>query len=139
MNRFVGFSTRKSTDELYRPSEKKLRDEFFSIENVKIVYQTVQTNVSTQVSYNMTMETMKTVFRLAIGTDDHPSISEMNIETINRVKIEFERAQIIQDRHTERAFTNANVPTRILPRPSMALPRNDDDEARGKYTIELLR
>ena len=139
MSRFVGFSLTKRTDELLRPSEKKLKDAFFQDENVKFIYLTVKSNSTIRLSYDKCLDIMDNVFRLSIVDDNHPSVNEMNIVVFKRIREQSDQIIDQQRVQKERAFTNANIPTNILPRPSMALPRNDDDEARGKYTIEMLR
>ena len=139
MNRFTKFSLVKRTDEPLRPSEKALRDNFHSDENTRLVYQTVMINVGRDVPYISIMDTMKLVFRQAISTDDHPSVSEMNKHVINTLTKRNEIRDNQQSAFTTRTFNNGNIPTRMLARPSMSIGRDEDDESRGKYTIELQR
>lgn len=139
MNRFTRFSLVKRTDEPLRPSEKALKDDFHSDENTRLVYTMVMTNVGRDIPYINIMDTMKLVFRQSISTDDHPSVSEMNNHVTNMLIKKNQRRDDHQEAFTTRTFTNGNIPTKMLARPSMSIGRYEDDESRGKYTIELQR
>jgi membrane protease subunit (stomatin/prohibitin family) len=84
-------------------------------------------------------DTMKIVFRQAISNDNHPSIEEMNNRVIERLINKLESSIERQKTFTKRTFVNGNIPSNMLARPSMSIERQDDDESRGKFTIELQR
>lgn len=134
MSRFSDFSLYKRTDELLRPSEKKLSDLFYSTENVQLLYKRAVTEVGMSVAYSEVTATMDTVFRRAIQTESLPRVSEMNGAVLGNLSKYFERMSTSQKRFTERVFQNSNVPTQLLPRPSYSSPDNDEDNS-----IVLLR
>lgn len=139
MSRFVDFSLSKRTDELMRPSEKALYREFHSNENQQLVYKTVLTQVSPRASFRSVMDEMAVVFRSSISQDSHPSVDDMNASVYRRMSRSISLEKNHQERFVARVFENSNVPKKFLPRPSMALDRDMDDEARGKYSIEFTR
>lgn len=139
MSRFVHFSLGKRSDELMRPREKKLYEEFNSNTNKKLVYNTVKISISPNVSFHEVIEHMEAVFRSAISSDSLPSAEQLNDTVYIRIGREAEKAEEHRKRFVNRTFNNANVPTTILPRPSMSIDRHEDDEARGKYSIEFTR
>lgn len=139
MSRFVDFSLSKRTDELMKPDEKALHEEFHSKENKNLVYKTVLSQVDPRASFRSVMDVMKTVFRSAISGDAHPSIDEMNASVYQKMSRTLSLSESHRERYVKRVFENSNVPKSFLPRPSMALDRDLDDEARGKFSIEFTR
>lgn len=139
MSRFVNFSLTKRTDELLRPTEKILLAEFDSPTNQKLVFKTVQSEIDPRASFRGVMDHMRVVFRSSIAHDTLPSVDEMNDAVYRKVSSEIESSRLNQERFVNRVYENSNVPTSFLPRPSMTLERDEDDEARGKYTIEFTR
>lgn len=139
MSRFVNFSLTKRTDELLRPTEKILLQSFNSTTNQQLVFKTVQTQVDSRASFRGVMDQMRVVSRSSIVHDTLPSVEEMNDEVYRKVSSEVESSRLSQERFANRVFENNNVPKSFLPRPSMTLERDEDDEARGKYTIEFTR
>jgi hypothetical protein len=139
MSRFVDFSLSKRTDELLRPSEKALEKEFTTRENQQLVFKTVLTRVDPNASFRSVIEEMRAVFRSSISSDTLPSVEEMNSSVYRRMARSSLLSKTHQERFVTRVFENGNVPTRFLPRPSMALDRDLDDEARGKFSIEFTR
>ena len=139
MNRFTQFSLVKRTDESFRPSEKKLHDVFHSSDNTTIVYRKAMSIVGNSTSFIEIKDTMALVFRKAISNDDHPSIEQMNNLVIEKLVNKREAHLNHQQAFAKRTFTNSNIPTHMLARPSMSIDRNEDDESRGKFTIELQR
>ena len=139
MSRFVTFSLGKRTDELMRPREKILHKEFNSVVNQQLVFKTVNTIVSSRVSFHEVMDHMEAVFRSALSSDDLPSVEDLNQTVYRRIDMESEQAELHRKRFVNRIYENANVPTTILPRPSMSIDRHEDDESRGKYSIEFTR
>lgn len=139
MSRFVDFSLSKRTDELMRPSEKALSKQFNSTENQQLVFKTVLTEVNNRASFRSVMDEMGVVFRSSISKDSLPSVDDMNVSVYQRMSRALSMEKRHQERFVSRVFENSNVPTNFLPRPSMALDRDMDDEARGKYSIEFTR
>lgn len=139
MSRFVNFSLTKRTDELLRPTEKTLLAEFNSMTNQQLVFKTVQSQINPRVSFREVMDKMRVVFRSSIVNDTLPSVEEMNNTVYQKVSSDVERSRLTQERFVNRVYENSNVPKSFLPRPSMTLERDEDDEARGKYTIEFTR
>lgn len=139
MSRFVNFSLTKRTDELLRPTEKTLLDEFNSTINQQLVFKTIQTNIDPRISFREVMDQMRVVFRSSIVHDRLPSVEEMNENVYKKISADVERSRLAQERFVSRVYENNNVPKSFLPRPSMTLERDEDDEARGKYTIEFTR
>jgi hypothetical protein len=139
MSRFTQFSLVKRTDEAFRPSEKLLNEKFNSTDNTSTVYKMAMKMVGVETKYIDIRDTMKIVFRQAISTDNHPSIEEMNNRVIERLVNQLESSINRQKTFTKRTFLNGNIPSNMLARPSMSIERQDDDESRGKFTIELQR
>lgn len=139
MSRFSQLSLVKRTDERLRPSEKELHERFFQKDNIKFIYLSITSNIHRSISYNSVLEIMNKVFRASIINDNHPSIDDMNLVCFSRARKEYESKLERQTIQKERTFNNSNIPTRILPRPSMALEKSEDDESRGKHIIEMLR
>lgn len=139
MSRFAQFSLVKRTDEAFRPSEKLLQEKFHSTENTSNVYKMAMKMVGIDTKYIDITDTMKIVFRQAISNDNHPSIEEMNNRVIERLINKLESSIERQKTFTKRTFVNGNIPSNMLARPSMSIERQDDDESRGKFTIELQR
>lgn len=139
MSRFTQFSLVKRTDEFFRPSEKKLNDEFHSKENTTVVYRLVMSTIGNKTQFIEIVDTMKLVFRQAISTDDHPSIEQMNNLVVEKLVRKNEIHVSRQQAFTNRTFNNSNIPQNMLARPSMSINRNEDDGLRGKFTIELQR
>ena len=139
MSRFTQFSLVKRTDESFRPSEKKLDSEFNSKDNTTVVYRLVMSKIGNQIQYIDIVETMKLVFRQAISSDDHPSIEQMNNLVVEKLVRKSEIHVSRQQAFTKRTFENSNIPQNFLARPSMSIDKNEDDESRGKFTIELQR
>lgn len=139
MSRFASFSLTKRTDELLRPTEKILLESFNSTTNQQLVFKTAQTRIHPGTSFRGVMDQMKIVSRSSIAHDTLPSVEEMNDEVYRRVSSEVESSRLSQERFANRVFENSNVPKSFLPRPSMTLDRDEDDEDRGKYTIEFTR
>ena len=139
MSRFTQFSLVKRTDEAFRPSEKRLRDAFHSNDNNTAVYRLAMAIVGTDTSIIDIKDTMDIIFRYAISNDNHPTIDEMNNLVVERLVNKKEVHMNRQQAFTKRTFANSNIPTHMLARPSMSIERNEDDESRGKFTIELQR
>lgn len=133
MSRFFDFSLYRRTEELLRPAEKELSGRFHSAENTQVVYKKALSEIDPNVSYADVTTTMDAVFRLAIQTQDLPEVSEMNNSVLRKISNAMERMNTRQNRYAERVFTNSNVPTRFLPRPSYSSRDDDDDDI-----IELL-
>lgn len=139
MSRFSDFSLRKRTDELLRPAEKDLSDRFYSAENTQLLHKKALTDIDEGVSYSHVMTTMDAVFRIAITkTEDFPDVSDMNAGVLRKIRSDTARVNASQKRYTERVFSNNNLPTNFLPRPSYR-SLNDGDGDEDDNTIELLR
>lgn len=145
MSRFSDFSLYKRTDELLRPAEKDLSARFHSTENIQLVYKKALTELDSGVSYSDVTTNMDVVFRLATRSEDLPDVHQMNMNVLERLASAAESANANQKRFAQRVFTNSNVPTRFLPRPSYSsnTDENDDDDDRNigrkDTNIELLR
>lgn len=139
MSRFVNFSLTKRTDEMLRPTEKVLLESFNSRTNQQLVFKTVKAQIDSGASFRGVMDHMRVVSRISIAHNTLPSVDEMNDEVYRRFSSELERSRLNQERFASRVFDNSNVPRSFLPRPSMTLERDEDDDARGKYTIEFTR
>lgn len=139
MSRFSDFSLYKRTDELLRPSEKDLRDRFYSAENIQLIHKKALSDIDKGVSYSHVMTTMDAVFRIAITkTVDSSDVSDMNVGVLRKIYNDIARVNVSQKRYTERVFSNHNLPTNFLPRPSYR-SLNDGDGDEDDNTIELLR
>lgn len=138
MSRFSDFSLYKRTDELLRPAEKELSGRFHATENIQLLYKKAVSEIDTAVLYHEVTRTMDAVFRLAIQTEDLPSVSDMNTSVLRKLSDFARHNGTSQKRYAERAFTKSNVPTSFLPRPSYGSHGGDSDD-REDDTIELLR
>lgn len=126
-SRFFDFSLYRRTDELLRPAEKELSGRFHSTENIQLVYRRALSEVGHKVPYADVTTTMDAVFRLAIKTEDLPSVSDMNTRVIHKLSAANERENTNQQRYADRAFAKSNVPTRFLARPSYSDNKEEED------------
>lgn len=138
MSRFSDFSLYKRTDELLRPAEKELSGRFHATENIQLLYKKAVSEIDASVSYHHVTRTMDSVFRLAIQTEHLPSVSDMNTSVLRKLSHFARHNETSRNRYAERSFTQSNVPTSFLPRPSFSSHRGDSD-GREDDTIELLR
>lgn len=139
MSRFFDFSLYRRTDELLRPAEKRLSRDFQSTENIQLVYKRALSEVDSGPTYADVTSAMDEVFRRSIQTEELPSVEEMNGLVLLNLARAAERLSAGQKRYAERTFSNSNIPTRILPRPSYTSLRDGDGEKEGGDIIELLR
>lgn len=139
MSRFFDFSLYRRTDELLRPSEKQLSREFHSSENTQLVYKRALSEVDSGPTYADVTASMDQAFRLSTQKQTLPSVEDMNSLALLNLSRAAERLSAGQKRYAERAFTNSNIPTRILPRPSHTSLKDGDGEEEGGDLIELLR
>ena len=135
MSRFADFGLYRRTDELLRPAEKDLSGRFHSTENTQLLFNTAKTEINSRVSYSDVTRTMDAVFRIAIGNENLPTVSDMNSVVIRRLRDSTDMTALSQKRYTERAYHNNNIPTKLLPRPSYDLITDYEDDD----VIELLR
>lgn len=134
MSRFFDFSLYKRTDELLRPAEKELSGRFHSTENIQLLYKRALVEVNPRTRYADVTNEMDAIFRVAIKTEQLPSVSEMNTSVMQKLYAVTQREATSQKQYADRAFDKSNVPSHFLPRPSYSNDKDDQDE-----TIELLR
>ncbi|CAN0247413.1 unnamed protein product [Ectocarpus sp. 6 AP-2014] len=118
MSRFFDFSLYRRTEERLRPAEKELSGRFHSTENVQLVYKRALSEIDSAVAYPDVTRTMDAIFSESIQTEDLPQVPDMNNAVLCRLAAFTERAISSQREFATRTFSNSNVPTAFLPRPS---------------------
>lgn len=139
MIRFTSHVLTNSIEDRYTPSEIILRKAFFHEDNVTLIHKTLRSTVDSGASYADVVDLMEKIFRLSIMRDSPFGVDTMNGNVLSEFRRKHEMLMLHTERHTSRAFVGNNIPNTFLPRPSMTIDRHEDDESRGKHTIELFR
>lgn len=121
-------------EERLSPSEKILREEFLSDSNKRLLYKSVSENVSSTITYGTVTDFMCDVFTESLH------LGPILVDDLNRIVLEkivkVHNASVSESsRRRELSFVKHNIPGSFVPRPSFVI--EDDDEERGKFTIEF--
>ena len=121
---FLKYSLAKDGDNL-APFEKKLKAQFFSNENQKIVFENAQKSVDPFITFGNVVESMHETF------DNSLHLTPNNVNQLNRICIEkLSKKKNLCQQGTVRSrntFIRANIPTNFLPRASFSLQEESND------------
>lgn len=124
LNRIFAYSLDKSS---LLPSEKIMKARFLSDDNKLVVWKLATRSVNPTISFGNVVDAMENVFILSTY-DLPPSVNDLNVRTINKIKEDHERHIKGTAKSREFGFVKGKIPSTMLARPSFAMEKNNEEE-----------